>query len=33
MAKGTVGKESCVVPVPRAIDESVASAYLALRYR
>jgi adenosylhomocysteinase len=30
VARGTVGPESCVVPVPRAIDESVAAAYVAL---
>jgi adenosylhomocysteinase len=30
VATGTVGPESCVVPVPRAIDEVVASAFVAL---
>jgi adenosylhomocysteinase len=30
VARGAVGPESCVVPVPRAIDERVASAYVAL---
>ena len=30
VARGTVGPESCLVPVPRAIDESVAAAYVAL---
>ena len=32
VATGKVGKESCVVPVPRAIDERVATAYLNLHY-
>jgi adenosylhomocysteinase len=30
VALGTVGPEACVVPVPRAIDESVAAAFVAL---
>jgi adenosylhomocysteinase len=30
VASGVVGPESCVVPVPRAIDEAVASAFVAL---
>ncbi|MEI7743545.1 MAG: adenosylhomocysteinase [Chloroflexota bacterium] len=30
VASGAVGAESCVVPVPRAIDEAVASAFVAL---
>jgi len=30
VARGLVGAESCVVPVPRAIDEAVASAFVAL---
>ena len=30
VARGDVGPESCVVPVPRAIDEAVASAYVDL---
>jgi adenosylhomocysteinase len=30
VATGAVGPESSVVPVPRSIDESVASAYVAL---
>ncbi len=30
VAGGGVGAESCVVPVPRAIDERVAAAYVAL---
>jgi adenosylhomocysteinase len=30
VAMGTVGPEACVVPVPRAIDESVAAAFVAL---
>jgi adenosylhomocysteinase len=30
IAAGAVGSESCVVPVPRAIDEAVASAFVAL---
>jgi adenosylhomocysteinase len=30
IARGKTGAESCVVPVPGAIDEQVASAYLAL---
>jgi adenosylhomocysteinase len=30
VATGSVGAESCVVPVPRAIDEAVASAFVAL---
>jgi adenosylhomocysteinase len=30
VARGDVGPESCVVPVPRAVDEQVARAYVAL---
>jgi adenosylhomocysteinase len=30
VATGAVGPESCVVPVPRAIDEAVASAFVAM---
>jgi adenosylhomocysteinase len=30
VAKGKVGSESCVVPVPPEIDAAVASAYLEL---
>ena len=30
VATGAVGAESCVVPVPRAIDEAVAAAFTAL---
>jgi adenosylhomocysteinase len=30
VASGAVGSESCVVPVPRAIDESVAAGFVAL---
>ncbi len=30
VARGEVGAESCVVPVPRAIDEEVASAFVAV---
>ena len=30
VATGTVGPESCVVPVPRAIDEQVASQFVAI---
>jgi adenosylhomocysteinase len=30
VATKSVGEESCVVPVPRAIDDAVASAYIAL---
>ncbi|HEY8722825.1 MAG TPA: adenosylhomocysteinase [Gaiellaceae bacterium] len=30
VATGAVGPESCVVPVPRAIDEAVASAFVSL---
>jgi len=33
VAQGRVGNDYCVVPVPRAIDERVATAYLDLRYR
>ncbi|NUR78799.1 MAG: adenosylhomocysteinase, partial [Thermoleophilia bacterium] len=29
VARGDVGPESCVVPVPRAIDETVAAAFVA----
>jgi len=32
VADGRVGKESCVVPVPRSINERVASDYLDLQY-
>jgi adenosylhomocysteinase len=32
VALGLVGAGECVVPVPRAIDEQVAEAFLALRY-
>ena len=30
VARGQVGSDSCVVPVPRRIDEQVATAYLDL---
>lgn len=30
VARGAVGPESCVIPVPRTIDESVWRAYVAL---
>ena len=30
VATGTVAASSCVVPVPAAIDDAVASAYVAL---
>jgi adenosylhomocysteinase len=30
VARGQVGAEACVVPVPRSIDEAVAEAYVAL---
>jgi adenosylhomocysteinase len=30
VANGSVGRESCVVPVPRAIDEEVARSYVEL---
>jgi adenosylhomocysteinase len=30
VARGVVGPEACVVPVPRSIDEAVAGAYVAL---
>ena len=30
VARGEVGPESCVVPVPRAIDETVAAAFVGL---
>jgi len=33
VSSGAVGAESCVVPVPREVDERVASAYLALERR
>lgn len=33
VARGKVGAESCVVPVPRFIDEMVASSYLDMNYR
>ena len=29
VAKGEVGREHCVVPVPRSIDEAVATAFVA----
>jgi adenosylhomocysteinase len=29
VAKGEVGPESCVVPVPRPIDAAVATAFVA----
>ena len=29
VATGAVGPEACVVPVPRAIDEAVATAFVA----
>jgi adenosylhomocysteinase len=29
IARGDVGAESCVVPVPRSVDESVARDYVA----
>jgi adenosylhomocysteinase len=32
VADGRVGKDSCVVPVPRSINERVANAYLDLQY-
>ena len=32
VAKGTAGADDCVVPVPRAIDEQVANAYLDMHY-
>jgi adenosylhomocysteinase len=32
VAPGRVGGADCLVPVPRAIDEQVAEAYLMLRY-
>jgi adenosylhomocysteinase len=32
VADGRVGKASCVVPVPRSINERVANAYLDLKY-
>ncbi len=32
IASGQVGRESCVVPVPRVIDERVANAYLDLQH-
>jgi adenosylhomocysteinase len=32
VAQGQFGKDFCVVPVPRAIDELVANAYLDLHY-
>jgi adenosylhomocysteinase len=30
VANGSVGRESCVVPVPRVIDEQVARSYVEL---
>jgi adenosylhomocysteinase len=33
VAKGEVGRDSCVVPVPRRIDEWVATAYVELTRR
>ncbi len=30
VARGEVGAEACVVPVPREIDEAVAAAFVAL---
>ena len=33
VAAGRAGADACVVPVPREIDERVASAYLDLKYR
>jgi adenosylhomocysteinase len=33
VARGTVGPADCVVPVPRAVDEAVASAYVELAAR
>ena len=33
VSSGAVGAESCVVPVPREVDERVASTYLALERR
>jgi adenosylhomocysteinase len=33
VARGTLGADSCVVPVPRAIDEQVAAAYVAIARR
>ena len=30
VARGDVGPESCVVPVPRAVDEQISRAYVAL---
>jgi adenosylhomocysteinase len=33
VARGRVGADSCVVPVPRAIDEQVAAAYVAIARR
>ena len=32
VARGEVGPEQCVVPVPRAVDERVANAFLGLCY-
>lgn len=32
VARGTVSSADCVVPVPRAIDDAVANAYLDLHY-
>jgi adenosylhomocysteinase len=29
VARGDVGGEACVVPVPRAIDEQVASSFVS----
>jgi adenosylhomocysteinase len=33
VARGDLGPESCVVPVPRSIDESVSGAYVELANR
>ena len=30
VAKGQIGRDSCVVPVPRAIDEWISEAYVEL---
>jgi hypothetical protein len=30
VARGAVGPEACVVPVPRAIDEAVADAFVSV---
>ena len=31
VARGDVGPDACVVPVPRAIDEQVAAAFVSLQ--